>query len=469
MAGRNAPCPCGSGKKYKKCCLAKDQAARAQATAEIELPELPETDTPLDYYEPESILKSADDGDFAPTPEDDPLLARINAFWEQFMDAPYKKQWTLATKLLAEEPELCDGEMVFEITNTLFEKAVDAGEKDRYKQLLAQLAETVSEAYAEELHYILEQRIQIALIEGDDVDLTQYFYQFSPLAGDHLDTYYRVIPALAYHGKLETLYQGMRQARPYVAEGGDLVPWAYDEFTDNLAKLAIIYLADQNPKLTPEDATLQQHFAEYEMTIIPEKMANLLDYYTGRKTPVWNMADFYMPRGKEGDLAKENYTHLMAAFTYYAHHEEGVPLTKSEMGSEELLSYFMERHEGKLDEVENDYGRRPQRRRRRKRKEDGSQHPLCPNARTLDRFIAQSIGFMSFRYYEMSALFELIPTWFRFLHKYNLLEKETQQQTVKALSYLKSHLIQIADKQLTDPAIKYNLMDWPYELPANES
>ena len=26
-AGRNDPCPCGSGKKYKKCCLAKDEAA----------------------------------------------------------------------------------------------------------------------------------------------------------------------------------------------------------------------------------------------------------------------------------------------------------------------------------------------------------------------------------------------------------------------------------------------------------
>jgi uncharacterized protein YecA (UPF0149 family) len=24
--GRNAPCPCGSGKKYKKCCLKKDSA-----------------------------------------------------------------------------------------------------------------------------------------------------------------------------------------------------------------------------------------------------------------------------------------------------------------------------------------------------------------------------------------------------------------------------------------------------------
>jgi hypothetical protein len=26
--GRNDPCPCGSGKKYKKCCLAKHEAAR---------------------------------------------------------------------------------------------------------------------------------------------------------------------------------------------------------------------------------------------------------------------------------------------------------------------------------------------------------------------------------------------------------------------------------------------------------
>ena len=25
--GRNDPCPCGSGNKYKKCCLAKEEAA----------------------------------------------------------------------------------------------------------------------------------------------------------------------------------------------------------------------------------------------------------------------------------------------------------------------------------------------------------------------------------------------------------------------------------------------------------
>lgn len=29
LVGRNAPCPCGSGAKYKKCCLAKDEREAA--------------------------------------------------------------------------------------------------------------------------------------------------------------------------------------------------------------------------------------------------------------------------------------------------------------------------------------------------------------------------------------------------------------------------------------------------------
>ena len=29
--GRNEPCPCGSGRKYKQCCLAKDESLAAAA------------------------------------------------------------------------------------------------------------------------------------------------------------------------------------------------------------------------------------------------------------------------------------------------------------------------------------------------------------------------------------------------------------------------------------------------------
>lgn len=38
--GRNAPCPCGSGKKYKKCCLAKEEEARRSSLEDQEKKQL---------------------------------------------------------------------------------------------------------------------------------------------------------------------------------------------------------------------------------------------------------------------------------------------------------------------------------------------------------------------------------------------------------------------------------------------
>ena len=41
---RNAQCPCGSGKKYKKCCLSKDQAKS-----------LNQKEEPLNYQQKDKI------------------------------------------------------------------------------------------------------------------------------------------------------------------------------------------------------------------------------------------------------------------------------------------------------------------------------------------------------------------------------------------------------------------------------
>jgi len=45
--GRNDPCSCGSGKKYKRCCLAVDQAAKTAARAPLD-PELSRVTPTLD-------------------------------------------------------------------------------------------------------------------------------------------------------------------------------------------------------------------------------------------------------------------------------------------------------------------------------------------------------------------------------------------------------------------------------------
>jgi hypothetical protein len=46
--GRNEPCHCGSGKKYKHCCLTKDdkKAAAARAKAVVDAPAPATEDTP---------------------------------------------------------------------------------------------------------------------------------------------------------------------------------------------------------------------------------------------------------------------------------------------------------------------------------------------------------------------------------------------------------------------------------------
>jgi tetratricopeptide (TPR) repeat protein len=49
--GRNDPCPCGSGKKYKQCCLAKDEAAARAARPAPPVASKPRLPTMADYFQ----------------------------------------------------------------------------------------------------------------------------------------------------------------------------------------------------------------------------------------------------------------------------------------------------------------------------------------------------------------------------------------------------------------------------------
>lgn len=188
-------------------------------------------------------------------------------------------------------------------------------------------------------------------------------------------------------------------------------------------------------------------------------MATNLDYHTGRKTPQWSLADFDVATNK-GDQAKRNLADLLAAFSYYAHSEEGIARTKIKMACDELAKYLGQRREGELDKSEADHGRRSRRKRKQKQQQ---RPPLRPDAKTLNVYLDRLLGFMAFRYYEACALFELIPIWLRFLTKYDLLEEETRQETLQKLSGIKGNLNQIVSKQISDPLPQENLADWPYE------
>ena len=130
-AGRNDPCPCGSGKKYKKCCMEKDQeAARVLPNAHARLS--PTGDTPK--FNADEPLD----------PQVEALNARLEAF-EALDD--YEEQIALFIQTL-DEDGLMDDEMAFDMLSTIDEHSLEHGDHDRLDALLEKLRERLPEVYA---------------------------------------------------------------------------------------------------------------------------------------------------------------------------------------------------------------------------------------------------------------------------------------------------------------------------------
>src|SRR5689334_22141208 len=111
--GRNDPCPCGSGKKYKKCCLAKDRAA----------PESPLAPLPR-------------------TPEDE----RAEAHWEEFDARDFEGRVALFREALA-DPELMDDDAAYEMLMQLHTDAIEHGDRPCFAKLVAELREQRPDVY----------------------------------------------------------------------------------------------------------------------------------------------------------------------------------------------------------------------------------------------------------------------------------------------------------------------------------
>ena len=74
-AGRNDPCPCGSGKKYKKCCLPQDQLIPMAPPPIAEAPEPSTAPVADDRQEAEQFdeVEAKEPGNFAGKPEQPPV------------------------------------------------------------------------------------------------------------------------------------------------------------------------------------------------------------------------------------------------------------------------------------------------------------------------------------------------------------------------------------------------------------
>jgi tetratricopeptide (TPR) repeat protein len=108
--GRNDPCHCGSGKKYKKCCqpkeqaaerevIAKDQAARSERAAERRL----EQRRAKEEFKEEFLARFAGEADA------DELTTASNAAVDLVQAGKLEEAEAAARDLIARYPEVHDG------------------------------------------------------------------------------------------------------------------------------------------------------------------------------------------------------------------------------------------------------------------------------------------------------------------------------------------------------------------------
>ena len=201
MQERNEPRHCGSGKKYKKCCLAKDEEIRKAPIAEIE----------ADAEDWESSLEDGDQDLESEDWEEGPQLEVFEELLEEFEAADCEDKFGIFSRTL-DDPELMDEDMAYEMLQDLFDETVEHGERNRFDAMVENLRLRLPETYAAEAPFLVKWRIENALADARYGNLPDLLKEQALLAGCDIDLFNRTVEMSAYHGQLQALVDSMRIA-----------------------------------------------------------------------------------------------------------------------------------------------------------------------------------------------------------------------------------------------------------------
>jgi hypothetical protein len=212
---RNAPCPCGSGKKYKKCCLPRDEAAaRAQAAAARSAEMEERQEVPPAQVASQPPVTPDIEPDSLPSESTWPRLSEadqqiVDAWWAEvgpvYEGKEFQKNcgWALQRVLtfLDSQPRLfryldLHDQFLFELAGAL----ARAGRIDDHLALLRRLRREQPEMYFECFGYYDEDLLTEALRTGRREDIPDCLSLFRQHPVTHTQKYGQVVNLLAWRG-----------------------------------------------------------------------------------------------------------------------------------------------------------------------------------------------------------------------------------------------------------------------------
>jgi tetratricopeptide (TPR) repeat protein len=254
--GRNDPCPCGSGKKYKKCCLEKDQQEqreqrqRQRSTIahqdetddlfeDLPTPAIEDDDEDVGMTAAQSARLARDDEPFVcktisdDVPElSDQNKALVDAWWSAYKEMKDTDEILLHLNGFFEaHPDLVVNlQLHYEVLFELGADLVRAGRAGEYIALLQRVRKAFPNAYLKSFGYYDRDIIYYKIIHQDPAGIDDYlnwFKEYPDTAPDNLFALIKFMMLTECDGPvsdlIETVYYPVHRSEHVIGGGGDLV------------------------------------------------------------------------------------------------------------------------------------------------------------------------------------------------------------------------------------------------------
>lgn len=253
-------------------------------------------------------------------------------------------------------------------------------------------------------------------------------------AEDDFPALHAALNLLGYHNRLSLINDVMRIAWPQVQEAAAYSRPAVNAYAARAADhLIYAYLANLPPDDEPDPraADLHERLERY-FPIDPQRLETYLLLLYGHVGRQWTLRDFQPPE-------MQNVSGLMVEFVGYGYRHEQIPYARGHLMRDQYPRYLLDRQAGNLYPKEDvaallREGRRPRTEPRK------PEHPLCPDAETLETYLHQLVQTVRPQPYAAAALVELAPTWLRFLVARGLADAEQQQRALDDVQSLQEDL-----------------------------
>lgn len=473
--GRNDLCHCGSGKKYKKCCITKDEEAVRQDAAEPRPPIHLRLISPDRDYSHRSGDRNCShappDATFIPASEPDPYFEAWDDRWEKFEAADYEERIALFTQILNSPPSPLapalvtgmDDEMAFSMLNELFFQTIKHDERDRFDALTESLRERDPRVYQENVEYILEWRITNALVSGRFDLASALTRKLAPIVHQAFDIWSHVREQMAYYGQLPALIEALRLSWPSIRDSREIKPLAIGEYRAYCAHLETLnYLEEAGEPRIEDQAFLERlrFYMDDDENFDYAKHSLLIDCLVGRNNHPWSLDDFKIklhiqPQRNDEEILKTllasgpNYgllhlSELTARFIHYLHNEEGTSYVKAELARDEIYTLIAKREMNRS---------RPG----RARKRESPGNPLALSSQDLEARLELLLESLIPSPYKAAALMESAPAWMRFLESQQLIDADLCRRRLRDFEPIADTLIETLERDPTDPCISLSL------------